>query len=105
MSYLDDRIKKDCENDLAFAQEFQDESERLDIAVALMKLREQEGLTQKQLAERAHKPQSTIARIENGTLNPSYKVLRDIAHSVGRRLDIQFVQEPDSGSTTDYLFA
>jgi DNA-binding XRE family transcriptional regulator len=91
MSYIDERIKRDCESDPEFAREFQDECERLDIAVALMKLREQEGLTQQQLAERVHKPQSTIARIENGTLNPSYKVLRDIAHGVGKRLDIQFV--------------
>ncbi|MDR2108538.1 MAG: helix-turn-helix domain-containing protein [Coriobacteriales bacterium] len=91
MSYIDDRIKKDSENDAEFARMFQDECERLDVAIALMKLREQEGLTQKQLADRAHKPQSTIARIENGTLNPSYKLLSDIAHGVNRKLNIQFV--------------
>lgn len=91
MSYIDDRIRQDSASDAEFAREFQEECERLDIAVALMRLREQEGLTQKQLAELAHKPQSTIARIENGTLNPSYKVLNDIAHGVGRKLEIQFV--------------
>jgi DNA-binding XRE family transcriptional regulator len=91
MSYIDDRIKKDCESSPEFRQAFEDESERLDIAVALMGLRESEGLTQKQLAELAHKPQSTIARIENGTLNPSYKVLRDIAHGVGKKLSVQFL--------------
>jgi transcriptional regulator with XRE-family HTH domain len=70
---------------------FRDECDRLDIAVTLMKLREQEGLTQKQLAERVHKPQSTIARIESGTLNPSYRLLSDIARGVDRKLDIQFI--------------
>lgn len=89
MSYVDERIKKDSK-DAAFNEAFEKESERLDIAIAIMKLREEEGLTQQQLAEKVGKPQSTIARIENGTLNPSYKLLNDIAHGIGRKLEITF---------------
>ena len=89
MSYVDERIKKDC-NDAEFKEVFEKESERLDIAIAIMKLREEEGLTQQQLAEKVGKPQSTIARIENGTLNPSYKLLNDIARGIGRKLEISF---------------
>ena len=37
------------------------------------------GLTQKQLAQRAGISQSMIAKIENGTLNPSYNVVRRIS--------------------------
>jgi len=50
-----------------------------------------EGLTQRQLAERVGKPQSTIARIENGNMNVSYGILSDIAASLGKRLDIRFL--------------
>jgi transcriptional regulator with XRE-family HTH domain len=56
-----------------------------------MKLREEEGLTQRQLAEVSGKPQSTIARIENGSMNASLGILRDIAASVGKRVDVRFV--------------
>jgi len=91
MTYIDELVKGESGASQEFAEEFARESERLDIAVALMELREREGLTQKQLAELAHKPQSTIARIENGTLNPSIKVLSDIARSVGKKLTIQFL--------------
>jgi len=91
MTYIDELVKKESSASQEFTEEFAHESERLDIAVALMELREREGLTQKQLAELAHKPQSTIARIENGTLNPSVKVLSDIARSVGKKLTIKFL--------------
>lgn len=92
MSYTDELIAKYNKQDVAFEKDYAAECEKLDIAVALTKLREEEGLSQKQLAELVHKPQSTIARIENGTLNPSYQVLSDIAHGVGRRLEVSFAR-------------
>jgi ribosome-binding protein aMBF1 (putative translation factor) len=88
MTELADRM---CAESSEFAEAYKKERERLDVAVALMRLRESEGLSQRELAELAHKPQSTIARIENGTLNPSYNVLSDIAHGVGKRLEVSFV--------------
>ena len=91
MSYVDRLIEQETQNEPCFLEEFAAECERLDIAVALAKMRKEEGLTQKQLAERAHKPQSTIARIENGTLNPSIQLLSDIARGAGRRLQVSFV--------------
>ncbi|WP_156656245.1 helix-turn-helix domain-containing protein, partial [Liquorilactobacillus mali] len=36
------------------------------------------------------KPQSTIARIENGSMNASTKVLSEIAQATNQRLTIQF---------------
>ena len=92
MSFVDDLIEREAEHDPSFAREFAAECERLDVAVALTKLREEEGLTQRQLAERVRKPQSTIARIENGTLNPSLKLLSDIAQGVGRHLEVSFAR-------------
>jgi len=91
MSKIEKLIEQKCATSEEFAREFGKENERLQIAVALMKLRESEGLTQRQLAEKAGKPQSTIARIENGNINVSYGVLSDIAASLGKKLEIRFV--------------
>jgi len=73
-----------------FARIYEEERKKTKVAVALMLLREAEGLTQMQLAEKAGKPQSTIARIENGTMNVSINVLDEIAQSVNRTLEISF---------------
>ena len=91
MSYVDELIEREAQSDSCFIEDLATECERLDVAIALAKMRKEEGLTQKQLAERAHKPQSTIARIENGTLNPSVQLLSDIARGAGRRLQVSFV--------------
>ena len=90
MSYIKDKIKNESAKSPEFVEEFKKEKERLNIAVALMELREEEGLTQQQLADLANKPQSTIARIENGTINPSFKLLTEIAQSVHKEIKIQF---------------
>jgi len=89
------RIKKLIEEKTAasaeFAQVYDTENKRLKVAVALMRLRESEGLTQRQLAEKVGKPQSTIARIENGNMNVSYGTLSEIANGLGKTLEIRFV--------------
>jgi ribosome-binding protein aMBF1 (putative translation factor) len=91
MSDIDSLIEKKTEASDEFAKEYATERARLQIAVALMRLREAEGLTQRQLAEEAGKPQSTIARIENGTMNVTFGVLDEIAACLGKKLDVRFV--------------
>jgi DNA-binding XRE family transcriptional regulator len=91
MSKIDELVAKRSTDNPAFAEGYKQERERLEVAVALMRLREEEGLTQRQLAEISGKPQSTIARIENGSMNASLGVLRGIAKSVGKRVDLRFV--------------
>ena len=91
MSKIDKLIEQKCAKSEEFAREYGKENERLQVAVALMRLREAEGLTQRQLAEKVGKPQSTIARIENGNMNVSYGVLSDIAASLGKSLEIRFI--------------
>jgi DNA-binding XRE family transcriptional regulator len=91
MSNMDKLIEKKIAENKEFEKEYRKENELLQVAVALMKLRDAEGLTQRQLAEKVGKPQSTIARIENGNMNASFKVLNEIAASLGKKLEIQFV--------------
>lgn len=94
MSEIDDLIEQECARSEEFAAAFAQESEKLEIAVAMVRLRDELGLSQKQLAAKSGKPQSTIARIENGTLNPSVGLLAEIAASVGKTLDVKFGDDP-----------
>lgn len=81
--------KKFEDND--FEVEFDKADQELDAAVALYHMREQLGLTQRELAKLSGKQQATIARIENGNLNPSIKTLRQIGQSVGKKIKIEYV--------------
>ncbi|MDR2035138.1 MAG: helix-turn-helix transcriptional regulator [Coriobacteriales bacterium] len=92
MSSIDDLIQVECDKSTEFAAEFRKEKERLSAAIALMKLREEEGMTQRQLAVATGKTQSTIARIENGNMNPSVKLLSEIADALGRKLEFTFAK-------------
>ncbi|MBP1042860.1 helix-turn-helix transcriptional regulator [Vagococcus sp. BWB3-3] len=76
-----------------FADAFEKENRRLDFAVLLSEFRHANGLTQRQMAEKVRKPQSTIARIENGNMNPSLQLMQEIAEAFNQKLDIRFVQK------------
>lgn len=75
MSSIDELIKKKKAESATFAAEYEKESQRLEVAIALTQLRKELGLSQRELAEKVGKPQSTIARIENGSMNPSFTIL------------------------------
>ena len=50
---------------------------------------ERAGLTQRELAERADVPQSTIARIEHGQ-NTSFDTMSKIAFALGKKHKVEF---------------
>ena len=54
-------------------------------------LREQNHLTQKELAERTGINQADISKLENGTRNPSVNLLKRLAEGMGMALKIEFV--------------
>ncbi|CAM3520879.1 MULTISPECIES: helix-turn-helix domain-containing protein [Saccharibacillus] len=90
MSAIDKLIEQKKKNDSVFEQEFRKEDNRLKAAVALMKLREEYGLSQREFAKRIGKSQSTIARIENGSMNVSVQLLDEIAAGMDKELIIGF---------------
>jgi predicted transcriptional regulator len=90
MSWVDDKIKVRIENNPQSEEFFQIERARMEVAVALMEMREQAGLTQRELAEKSGKLQSTIARIERGTTSASIDTLEKIASVLGKILKISF---------------
>lgn len=59
--------------------------------MALGDSRKASGLTQQQLVDIIGRPQSMIARIENGNANVTFKTLNTIGTSLGKKLEIKFV--------------
>ncbi|MBO1305363.1 helix-turn-helix transcriptional regulator [Enterococcus sp. 669A] len=90
MTTVKELIEQKKASDPKFAEGFEKEKQRLSVAVAVAQLREELGVSQRELAERVGKPQSTIARIENGSMNVSFKVLYEIATKVGKEVRIEF---------------
>ncbi len=68
---------------------------RATVAVMVKRARTAAGLTQAQLATRAHTTQSVIARIESGKVfTTSLDLLDRIARAVGARLMVEFEAIP-----------
>jgi len=50
--------------------------------------RQEKQLTQKQLAEKVGTKQSSIARLESGSYNPSFQFLQKIANALDKKLTV-----------------
>jgi len=88
--YLEEQLK-----DPVFAERFEAAGEAWDVALQIAALREQAGLSQKELAKKLHTSQQQISRLES----PSYEghslsMLRRVAEALGARLNVSF--EPAS---------
>lgn len=81
--------------------EFRAEWEALEpefqIMRAIIEGREENDLTQKQLAEVTGIAQADISRLENGTGNPSLRTLKRLAAGMGMTLKLEFVPVPHTG--------
>ena len=75
--------------DPQFEQEFENETTKLESAIAVTHVRKEAGLTQRELANVSKVPQSTIARIETGA-NTSVDTLTKIANALGKKLTVNF---------------
>lgn len=63
-------------------------NERLRIGSRLRELREAQGLTSTQLAEKCGLTQSTISKVENGKWSVSLDILSKICEALGARVEI-----------------
>ncbi|WP_208001773.1 helix-turn-helix domain-containing protein [Macrococcus brunensis] len=71
MSDVKNLIRKRIEERPERADIYREEEFKTAAALALLNLRKQKGLTQKELTQLIGKPQSTISRIETGEMNPT----------------------------------
>ena len=90
MRKLDAYVAEGSKKNPEFAQMVEQENINLEVAVKVHDLRANMGLSQREFANLIGKPQSTIARIENGSMNTSTKILSEIAQATNQRLTIQF---------------
>ena len=90
MSEFNDFLTEQLE-DQAFKKEWENIQPELDVIKAIVDARTSQNLTQKELAERTGINQADISKLENGTRNPSLKLLQRLADGLGMDLKIQFV--------------
>jgi transcriptional regulator with XRE-family HTH domain len=93
-----DRYLKQQMKDPAFAARFEQAGEAWDVAVQLAALRQQAGLSQKELARRLRTSQQHISRLESpGYEGHSLANLRRIAEVLNARVRVTF--EPQLNSS------
>lgn len=84
--YLDEQLQND-----AFRKEWEDSQPEMDVIRAMVDARISQNLSQKELAERTGINQADISKLENGTRNPSLKLLKRLADGMGMTLKLEFV--------------
>lgn len=89
MKTYDDYKKEILKND-EIKSEYDVLAPEYDIIEAMIMARNNLNLTQKDLSKRTGINQADISRIENGTRNPSLKMLKKLANGLGMELKLEF---------------
>ena len=90
MSEFQEFLKEQLQDD-EFRKEWEDIQPEMDVIRAMVDARISQNLTQKELAERTGINQADISKLENGTRNPSLKLLKRLADGMGMTLKLAFV--------------
>ena len=77
-------------NDPEFAKAYDEIQPELNVVRAMIDARMSQNLTQKELSERTGISQTEISKLENGTRNPSIKLLQRLADGMGMVLNVTF---------------
>jgi len=77
--------------DVDFKAEWDEQEIERKIMQQIVEIRINEGMSQKELAEKCGMKQANLCRLENGNGNPSVATLLRIAQGLGRKLVIDFV--------------
>ena len=90
MRTFHDMLSKQLQDE-EFKKEYDAIQPEMDVIRAMIDARIKNNLTQKELAARTGIDQADISKLENGTRNPSLKLLKRLAHGMGMQLKIEFV--------------
>ena len=77
-------------NDPEFAKAYEEIQPEMNVIRAIIDARISQNMTQKELAERTGIAQTEISKLENGTRNPSIKLLQRLAEGMDMVLNISF---------------
>lgn len=83
--FLDEKLK-----DPEFKKEWDELEPEFQLIKALLQGREEQNLSQRQLADRTGVTQSDISKIESGEANPTLETLKKLAKGLGMNLSISF---------------
>jgi predicted transcriptional regulator len=87
---FDDMLKEQLKNS-EFRKEYEALKEEFEVAKEVIRLRIKAGMTQKELAEKAHTSQPAIARLESGSyLNLNLSFLRRVGGALGAKPHVKF---------------
>lgn len=89
MRKFDDYLNEQLQDE-EFRKEYQNMQPEFDVIRAIVDARISQNLTQKELAERTGINQADISKLENGTRNPSIKLLKRLAEGMDMVLKIEF---------------
>lgn len=79
-------LKEELARDSEFARAYEEIQPELAVMRAIADARAEQNLTQKQVAELTGIAQAEISKLENGTRNPSVKLLQRLADGLGYTL-------------------
>ena len=84
-------LKEELARDPEFARAYEEIQPELAVMRAIADARAERNLTQEQVAELTGIAQAEISKLENGTRNPSVKLLQRLADGLGYTLKVEFV--------------
>lgn len=84
-------MHKNSEHKLAHVKEGTPE---YDVVTAILDARRKLNITQTELSKRTGIDQGDISKLENGTRNPSLKLLKRLADGLDMDLKVQFIPRP-----------
>lgn len=88
-TYLDQQL-----GNPAFASRFAEAGAAWDVALQIVRLRGQAGLSQKELADRIGTTQQQISRLESASYDGhSLRMLRRVAEAMGARVKVELVEK------------
>ncbi len=83
-------VKKELLEDPATYKEYKSLEPEYKIISQMLKIRIEQGLTQKELADKIGTRQSNISRLESGEYNPSLEFLKKVAKGLNKELIVSF---------------
>ncbi len=83
-----EKLKKKWLKDPEFKKAYDDLAPEFELIRLMIQKRIDEGITQKELARRAHTKQSAISRFESGRYNPSLAWIQNLAHALDAKVRI-----------------
>jgi len=92
MNCLDDSLKRKLQNP-DFRAAYEAEDQRIELVLQIIKLRQQRGMTQADLAKAIGTRQANVSRLERFDANLTLGTLGKVAHALGASLRIDLKLE------------